>query len=100
MNRVFLGYRQSAPATPLAWYMAAHYSVRDAFVQLLTAEPRFRCLPIHGSSDLGKSHITCQLLTNALKHTSFACGRSTEKRPPLTTTWGIGRGRLDSRLCA
>lgn len=57
------------------WHMANHSGARDAFATLLTDNPSWRYLPIHGSSGTGKSHITRQMLANTLQIPSLACGR-------------------------
>ena len=48
---------------------------RDAFVHLLDRDTPWRFLPICGPSETGKSHITRQMLANALQITGLACGR-------------------------
>ncbi|MGI8427463.1 MAG: SEFIR domain-containing protein [Actinomycetota bacterium] len=59
----------------LSWVMADHDGVRAAFPKLITRTPDFRYLPIRGPSESGKSHITRQLLGNALRCAGLACGR-------------------------
>lgn len=61
--------------TPLLWPMADHRSVREAFAHLLDREASWRFLPIYGPTETGKSHITRQMLANALRMPSLACGR-------------------------
>jgi hypothetical protein len=66
----------SWPETPLPeWPMADHSGAREAFDTLLTNDAPWRLLPIRGSSETGKSHITHQMLTNVLRFTGLACGR-------------------------
>jgi hypothetical protein len=60
---------------PLDWPMADHSGARDAFAALLTGNAPLRFLPIRGSSETGKSHITRQMLGNALRIPDLACGR-------------------------
>jgi hypothetical protein len=69
--------RSSWPATlpELSWPMANHTSVRDAFSALLNGQSRFPILRICGLSETGKSHITKQMLSNALLNRDLACGR-------------------------
>jgi len=62
------------PAT-LDWPMADHSGAREAFAKLLTSKAPWRYLPIRGSSETGKSHITRQMLANALVLPGIACGR-------------------------
>jgi SEFIR domain len=63
-------------ATPdLSWVMANHDDVRAAFAKLITRNPPFRYLPIRGASGTGKTHVTKQLLNNALRSEGLACGR-------------------------
>jgi hypothetical protein len=62
-------------ARAFSWVMADHEGARVAFTRLITREPPFRYLPIRGPSGTGKSHITRQLLGNALRCTGLACGR-------------------------
>jgi hypothetical protein len=70
----------SWPNCPLAlrWPMANHSGVREAYSNLLLANASRRCLLIRGSSESGKSHITQQMLSNALNlpnMPNLACGR-------------------------
>jgi SEFIR domain-containing protein len=60
---------------PLSWSMANHERVRDAVAKLLSKEAPFRYLAIQGPSESGKSHITKQLLGNAMRWSGVACGR-------------------------
>lgn len=60
---------------PLVWPMADHSGVREAFANLLTRNPPWRFLPVRGASETGKSHITRQMLANALQIPELACGR-------------------------
>jgi hypothetical protein len=55
--------------------MADHSGAREAFGQLLTRSVSWRYLPIRGLSETGKSHITRQMLANALAIPHIACGR-------------------------
>jgi hypothetical protein len=57
------------------WPMANHTEARAAFERLLTRNPPWRCLPLRGSSETGKSHITRQMLANAVQMPDLACGR-------------------------
>jgi TIR domain len=63
------------PREPLPWPMADHSGVREAFARLLTPDPPWRLLPILGPTETGKSHITNQMLDNALLIPKLACGR-------------------------
>jgi len=67
------GWPETAPS--LAWPIAGHSSVRDAFANLLTAKTAWRFLPIRGESETGKSYITRQMLANVLAIPHIACGR-------------------------
>jgi len=60
---------------PLRWPMADHSGVRDAFASLLTREAAWRFLPVRGLTETGKSHITRQMIANALLMADLACGR-------------------------
>lgn len=60
---------------PLLWPMADHREVRAAFERLLTRAVSWRFLPLRGPSESGKSHITKQMLRNALSVRGLACGR-------------------------
>ena len=62
-------------APPLSWPMADHSGAREAFAELLTSQAPWRYLPIRGASETGKSHITRQMLANALAIPDIACGR-------------------------
>ena len=76
-------YDKDAPAAPdwpeqastLHWPVADHGEVRAAFEQLLTREAPWSFLPVRGPSESGKSHITRQMLNNALGMRELACGR-------------------------
>ena len=59
----------------LLWPVADHSPVRLAFERLLTRTPGGRFLSVQGLSETGKSHITQQMLGNALRLTDLACGR-------------------------
>ena len=74
-----VGAAASAPLNwpalpPLHWPMADHRAARDAFQVLVTAAPKYRYLPLRGPSEVGKTHVTQQMLGNALQ-TDLACGR-------------------------
>ena len=47
--------------------MADHSGVREAFACLLARQASWRFLPIRGPTETGKSHITKQMLANALQ---------------------------------
>jgi hypothetical protein len=55
--------------------MADHGEVRAAFERLLTSAAPWRFLALRGPSEGGKSHITRQMLSNALRLPDLACGR-------------------------
>jgi TIR domain len=59
----------------LLWPMADHSEVRAAFERLLTRAVPWRFMPLRGPSESGKSHITRQMLSNALRLPGLACGR-------------------------
>jgi hypothetical protein len=61
--------------TPLLWPVADHSGVREAFARLLTRDVDSRFLPILGRSETGKTHVTKQMLANALRIPELACGR-------------------------
>jgi hypothetical protein len=68
------------PNTPpsLNWTMADHSGAREAFSTLLLGNAPWRCLPLRGPSEVGKTHITQQMLANALhlkEPPNIACGR-------------------------
>lgn len=63
------------PPRPLQWPMADHNGVRDAFAALLTHNTALRFLPLQGPTETGKSHVTRQMLANALQVPELACGR-------------------------
>lgn len=65
------------PETPpvLVWPMADHTGAREAFGQLLARDSPWRFLPLRGPSETGKSHITRQMMANALRVPDLACGR-------------------------
>jgi hypothetical protein len=60
---------------PLRWPMADHRAVRAAFEHLLTSTASYRFLPVRGPSEVGKTQITKQMLSNVLQVPNFACGR-------------------------
>ena len=64
-----------AAPPPLVWPMADHTGVCAAFGTLLTQSAPWSFLPIRGASGTGKSHITKQMLANAIRLTGVACGR-------------------------
>jgi hypothetical protein len=69
------GFSWPEPRKPLSWPMADHSGVREAFACLLTRDATWRFLPILGPTETGKSHITKQMLANALHIPGLACGR-------------------------
>lgn len=60
---------------PLHWPVADHAPVRAAFACLLTRPTDRRFLLLRGPSEAGKSHLTRQMLGNALRLPGLACGR-------------------------
>jgi hypothetical protein len=83
LQLILPGFRKGAPIAagwpkqlpPLLWPVADHSEVRAAFERLLTCTAPWRFLPLRGTSELGKSHITRQMLSNALCVQGLACGR-------------------------
>jgi hypothetical protein len=71
------GPRNTWPEKPpaLRWPMADHTKVREAFAAMLTRDTVSRCLLLRGPSEAGKSHITRQMLANALRMPGLDCGR-------------------------
>jgi len=65
------------PETPLLldWPMADHTGAREAFGELIARNSPWRFLPLRGPSETGKTHITLQMLANALGVPDLACGR-------------------------
>jgi hypothetical protein len=65
------------PAEPpeLDWPMADHSGVREAIASLLTRDAAWQFLPVRGPSETGRSHISRQMLMNALRIPELACGR-------------------------
>jgi hypothetical protein len=59
----------------VSWPMADHSEARAAFGQLLTRTASFRLLPVCGPSETGKTHMTNQMLGNALRMPYLDCGR-------------------------
>lgn len=59
----------------LQWPMADRTDARTAFGNLLTRNAPSRFLPVRGPSEVGKNHITKQMLSNALRMPNLACGR-------------------------
>ncbi len=57
------------------WPMADHTEACQAFETLLSPDTPFRLLSIKGASEVGKSHMTKQMLANALHVDGLACGR-------------------------
>jgi hypothetical protein len=76
-------YTRNAPADPdwpevapsLDWPVADHSEARGAFERLITRAAPFRILPIHGSSETGKSHLSKQFLGNSFKIDGLSRGR-------------------------
>jgi hypothetical protein len=62
-------------APDLQWPMADHTAAREAFRKLITKQSPYRYLPISGATELGKSHLTKQILYNAIKIDRLRCGR-------------------------
>jgi hypothetical protein len=62
-------------APQLDWPVADHTEAQGAFAKLITRGAPFRILPIRGSSETGKSHLTRQFLGNALNIQDLTCGR-------------------------
>lgn len=60
---------------PLLWPVADFNPVRAALEQLLTRRAQWRFLPLRGPSEAGKSHVTRQIIGNALRVPGLACGR-------------------------
>ena len=69
------GFSWPESQEPLLWPMADHSRIREAFARLLARDATWRFLPILGPSETGKSHITNQMLANALRIPELACGR-------------------------
>ncbi len=68
----------SSTQPSLIWSMADHREAREAFSTLLQLDAPWRYLPLRGPSEVGKSHITQQMLANALRlknPANLACGR-------------------------
>jgi hypothetical protein len=70
----------------LHWPMADHSQARDAFASLLSASSPVRALFVQGASETGKSHMTRQMLRNAMGLPGVVCGRFDFKG---TTSMGI-----------
>jgi hypothetical protein len=63
-------------APDLDWPVADHTDVRTAFRTLIQRGAPWRFLPLRGPSEAGKSHLTRQMLANALSRLpGLACGR-------------------------
>jgi hypothetical protein len=73
-DAVALAWPEVPPSLRI-WPIANHSQVRDAFGRLLSDGAPWRYLPLRGSSETGKSHITWQMLLNALQIPGLACGR-------------------------
>ena len=69
------GFSWPEPPAPLHWPMADHSGVREAFARLLAPDASKRFLSIRGPSETGKSHITNQMLDNAVWILQLPCGR-------------------------
>jgi hypothetical protein len=82
--------RRSArwPSTvpPLHWPMADHTEVRAAFAALLSDASETRALLIQGSSETGKSHMSKQMIRNAMTLPEVVAGRFDFKG---TTNMGV-----------
>ena len=61
--------------TSLHWPVADHSEACSAFEHLLSQDASFRLLTMKGPSEVGKTHITRQMLRNALHMRDLACGR-------------------------
>lgn len=60
----------------LRWPLADHNDAREAFATLVTRSSPFRLLAVKGDSETGKTHLTRQFLTNALRRVAgCTCGR-------------------------
>jgi hypothetical protein len=66
-------WHEKPPA--LTWPMADHSGAREAFGELMTARFPWRLLRIQGATEIGKSHVTRQMLANTLAIPHIACGR-------------------------
>jgi hypothetical protein len=64
-----------AAPPPLEWLLADSFHVRDAVGELLTVRTTHRILLLHGPSEVGKSHLTRNLLKIGLTSSWLACGR-------------------------
>ena len=62
-------------APSLDWPVADHTDARNAFAKLITRAAPFRILPIFGSSETGKSHLSKQFLANSFKIDGLSRGR-------------------------
>ena len=62
-------------APSLDWPVADHTEAQRAFAQFITRAAPFRILPIHGSSETGKSHLSKQFLANSFKIQGLSRGR-------------------------
>src|SRR5262249_633966 len=76
-------YTRDAPAGPdwpeaapsLDWPVADHTAAQRAFPHPIPRAAPFQILPIHGSSETGKSHLTKQFLANSFKIQGLTRGR-------------------------
>jgi hypothetical protein len=71
---IALFWPDSAPPLPI-WSIADHREARSAFERLITRDAPWRYLPLRGSSETGKSHITRQMLLGGIQIAGLACGR-------------------------
>ena len=84
---------------PLRWPMADHSEARIAFERPVNSHGPWRVLLVRGPSDAGKSHITRQMLGNALRVPDLACGGSISRAPPIwTANWRAFAQYLDVTL--
>jgi hypothetical protein len=59
----------------LQWPIADHSEARRAFANLLTASSPSRALLVQGASETGKTHMSKQMLRNAMALRGVVCGR-------------------------
>lgn len=69
-----LSWPEICPSFP-TWPMANHTEARAEFERLITRDAPWRSLFLRGTSETGKSHITRQMLANAIQIPDLACGR-------------------------
>jgi hypothetical protein len=72
--------QQAVPQWPkdapeLQWPMADHGEARGAFARLLCDASPERALLLQGASETGKSHMTTQMIRNAMALPEVVCGR-------------------------